>query len=282
MGSTGENPLQGDFPALPRLRPGEASPLITAKTQSVRAAWGTLMREYRDRAKAGQAGVRQLIVGCCLALMSCNVKEAGNERSAGIDNEFIGENQAITDNGAFAVQEFNSPLSPQENALSAREGSDNERLVRWQDRVRPRPANAFPKIGTCYESRIKKIALHHQRVSGGKLPDGEALQKGSDYWDDDWGREENPVRENGRIAIPFNGHMVYDNGLEQFFGGHWSKSEAPPFAHSRVGDRVEMCVVELPDHCPSGDFRGVIYRTHDLRTGGVWEEADSLHMCGGQ
>ena len=90
-----------------------------------------------------------------------------------------------------------------------------------------------------------------------------------------------PVRQNGRIAIPFNGYMIYVNGLEQVFDGHWSKKEPPAIAGASVGDEVVMCVTHLPDHRPPGDFRGIVYKTRDLRTGKDWEEGDSLHDCGG-
>ena len=52
-------------------------------------------------------------------------------------------------------------------------------------------------------------------------------------------------------------------------------------AHTRVGDRVRMCLVSIPEDCPPGDDRGRYYKTTNLRTGESWELPDSQHMCGG-
>jgi hypothetical protein len=52
-------------------------------------------------------------------------------------------------------------------------------------------------------------------------------------------------------------------------------------ARSKVGDRVVMCLKELPKDCPPGDNRGRVYNTKNLRTGEAWTLADSQHSCGG-
>jgi hypothetical protein len=49
----------------------------------------------------------------------------------------------------------------------------------------------------------------------------------------------------------------------------------------RVGDRVKMCLTEVPDECPPGDDRGKVYAVTDLRTGTRWEASVSEHGCGG-
>ncbi|CAN5638842.1 hypothetical protein BH10PSE14_BH10PSE14_00130 [soil metagenome] len=220
------------------------------------------------------------ILACCLLLSGCGdpATNAGHQENA------LGEYVAVSNEDAVkGGEEF--VLTPAERkaevARRVREDREAERFDRWRASVLPTPRHAFPKIGTCYASHIKEIAIHHERISDGRFPDGEPLEKGSYYWDDDWAWEANPIRENGRIAIPFNGYILYSNGLEQPFDQTWPKQEPPPFARSRVGDKVVMCVVELPDHCPPNDFRGVTYRTRNLRTGGVWEQGDSQHMCGG-
>lgn len=101
-------------------------------------------------------------------------------------------------------------------------------------------------------------------------------------WDQKWRWERYPIRDHGRISIPYNGYIGYSNGLEQMFGDEtWKKQEPPPFANGRVGDKVMMCVVELPSRCRPGAFYGITYRTHDLRTGGAWEAPDSLLDCAG-
>ena len=50
---------------------------------------------------------------------------------------------------------------------------------------------------------------------------------------------------------------------------------------SRVGDKVRMCLVSIPQDCPPGDDRGRRYTTTNLRTGEAWTLPDSQHMCGG-
>jgi len=52
-------------------------------------------------------------------------------------------------------------------------------------------------------------------------------------------------------------------------------------AHSRVGDKVRICLVEVPSDCPPNDTRGKVYKTTNLRTNETWTMADSQHMCGG-
>ena len=50
---------------------------------------------------------------------------------------------------------------------------------------------------------------------------------------------------------------------------------------SKVGDKVELCLVSLPQDCPAGDERGKVYAAVNLRTQAFWELADAEHMCGG-
>jgi hypothetical protein len=50
---------------------------------------------------------------------------------------------------------------------------------------------------------------------------------------------------------------------------------------SAIGDKVKMCLVEIPKDCPSGDERGRVYNTKNLRTGEAWTLADAQHRCGG-
>lgn len=49
----------------------------------------------------------------------------------------------------------------------------------------------------------------------------------------------------------------------------------------KAGDPIRLCVVSLPQNCPPGDYRGSTYRATNLRTGTVWETANSQHSCGG-
>jgi hypothetical protein len=65
-------------------------------------------------------------------------------------------------------------------------------------------------------------------------------------------------------------------------GGYQVSYEAvPAIRHSRRGDKIRLCLTELPTDCPKGDERGKIYRATNLRTGETWELPDSEHGCGG-
>jgi len=55
----------------------------------------------------------------------------------------------------------------------------------------------------------------------------------------------------------------------------------PEITHSKVGDKVELCLVSLPENCPKDDDRGKIYAAFNLRTNEFWELPDAEHMCGG-
>ncbi|HVY50822.1 MAG TPA: hypothetical protein VHA07_04605 [Devosia sp.] len=54
-----------------------------------------------------------------------------------------------------------------------------------------------------------------------------------------------------------------------------------PIEKARVGDKITLCLVSLPDNCPPGDDRGKVYSALDHRTKGKWELPDAEHMCGG-
>jgi len=55
----------------------------------------------------------------------------------------------------------------------------------------------------------------------------------------------------------------------------------PAIHRSRIGDKVRLCLVSIPEDCPPGDDRGKVYNATNLRTGESWEAPDSQHMCGG-
>ena len=57
--------------------------------------------------------------------------------------------------------------------------------------------------------------------------------------------------------------------------------EIPEVGRAKVGDKVELCLVSLPEDCPPGDERGKVYTTTNKRTGKSWTQADSSHLCGG-
>jgi hypothetical protein len=51
--------------------------------------------------------------------------------------------------------------------------------------------------------------------------------------------------------------------------------------NSRRGDRVLLCLTEIPVGCPQGDERGRTYKATNLRTRESWSAIDSEHSCGG-
>jgi hypothetical protein len=108
--------------------------------------------------------------------------------------------------------------------------------------VRLASASSFAKIGTCYPARITAIG----------------------------GRFGGPPDRNGGTTVAFDiGLSLVDYGLVR------------PVARSRVGDRVRVCVHDLPEDCPGNDLRGIGYRTRNLRTGESWIMGDSQHGCRG-
>jgi hypothetical protein len=110
-------------------------------------------------------------------------------------------------------------------------------------RARNPPKHGFPKLGSCYLTRVTAIE--------GRLR-GDAVTGGS------------------------GSQVELGNGVFQV-----SYEMVPQIVHSRVGDRVTMCVVRLPTKCPKGDFRGVVYRTGNWRTKESWTLPNAEHNCGG-
>jgi len=104
------------------------------------------------------------------------------------------------------------------------------------------PKHGFPKLGSCYVSRISAV----EGRLGGK-PDSDS-----------------------------GSQVEFKNGVVQT-----SYDVVRAIVRSRVGDKVSMCVVKLPSHCPPNDFRGVVYRTHNWRTHEHWTLPNSEHDCGG-
>jgi hypothetical protein len=106
---------------------------------------------------------------------------------------------------------------------------------------------ALPTVaGTCVLTRIASI--------GARLVDGRTGQ---------------PIAGSGS-AVTFA-----NKGYQVSYG------EEPPIARSRTGDRVYLCLMQIPRGCPPGDDRGKIYTTTNLRTLESWTLPDAEHGCGG-
>jgi hypothetical protein len=111
----------------------------------------------------------------------------------------------------------------------------------------PAPVTPAPiKLGQCVRAKIASL--------GQRLMDA---------------RTDKPLRGSGSV-------VRFSNLLEQV-----SYDEIPAIRRSRVGDPVEMCLIQLPSDCPPGDARGKVYRTTNLRTRSSWTLSDSEHSCGG-
>ena len=110
-------------------------------------------------------------------------------------------------------------------------------------------AHGLPKrIGECRETRITQITTRW----------GDPLTYDEDYYS-------------------ASGSLVrFSNG-----GNQVSFSKVQELIRSRVRDRVRMCLISVPEHCPPGDDRGRSYRTTNLRTGESWTLPDDTRVCGG-
>lgn len=51
--------------------------------------------------------------------------------------------------------------------------------------------------------------------------------------------------------------------------------------NSKVGDSVNLCLIAVPNDCPKGDNRGIVYQATNLRTNETWQAQNSEHSCGG-
>jgi hypothetical protein len=110
----------------------------------------------------------------------------------------------------------------------------------------PPPTPAPEKLGQCVRARIVSL--------GQRLMDA---------------RTETPIKGSGSM-------VRFSNLVAQV-----SYDEVRGIQRSRVGDLVEICLVQLPSDCPPGDARGKIYKTTNLRTKSTWTLPDSEHSCGG-
>ena len=104
------------------------------------------------------------------------------------------------------------------------------------------------------------------------------------------GAETNSVMQVGdcvETSVPLVGARlegVADSGSSVEFANGTSQvayDVLPGIANSRVGDRVRICLVSVPENCPPGDNRGRVYAGTNLRTNETWTAPDSQHMCGG-
>jgi hypothetical protein len=70
--------------------------------------------------------------------------------------------------------------------------------------------------------------------------------------------------------------LDYANGIDGV-----SYDTVPEVTAAKAGDKVELCLVSLPQNCPKGDDRGKVWLAVDLKTHQFWQLPDAEHMCGG-
>src|SRR5579871_2396017 len=80
-----------------------------------------------------------------------------------------------------------------------------------------------------------------------------------------------------RLGAAGTGSVIsFANGVRQI-----SYQTVASIDHSKPGDTVKLCLVQLPKNCPAGDDRGKVYTGQNQRTHESWRESDSEHACGG-
>jgi hypothetical protein len=110
-------------------------------------------------------------------------------------------------------------------------------------------SNLPQKVGQCVETAIRKISDRFGKPVS-PLPSKDGFDPGT--------------------------LVVFENG-----GSQISYDKETSVLRSKIGDKVRMCLVEIPKDCPPGDDRGRVYNTKNLRTGEAWTLSDSQHRCGG-
>lgn len=84
--------------------------------------------------------------------------------------------------------------------------------------------------------------------------------------------------------VAYVGFRAGDSGsVIEYANGLWQVDYniIPGIRSSRRGDRVLLCLTDIPIDCPSGDDRGRTYKGTNLRTVESWSAINSEHSCGG-
>ena len=91
-----------------------------------------------------------------------------------------------------------------------------------------------------------------------------------------------PGDTGGEVSISFqNGIILYITKVDALS----SSENADKYMYSTKdfakGDRVKLCLTELPKDCPPGDDRGKIYLVQNYKNKKKFSGVDAWHMCGG-
>lgn len=89
------------------------------------------------------------------------------------------------------------------------------------------------------------------------------------------------------ITTRFGDPIDYDNadqGTAVTFRGDLSQvsyEREEALTAAKAGDRVVLCLMNIPHDCPKGDLRGRLYLGYDVDAKVQWVLPDSQHLCGG-
>lgn len=91
-----------------------------------------------------------------------------------------------------------------------------------------------------------------------------------------------PGDTGGEVSVSFqNGIILYITKMDTLP----SSENADKYMYSTKdfakGDRVKLCLTELPKDCPPGDDRGKIYSVQNYKNKKTFSGVDAWHMCGG-
>jgi hypothetical protein len=95
--------------------------------------------------------------------------------------------------------------------------------------------------------------------------------------------EETTVREVG-ARLTSEGKPVWGSGVSIVFeNGVYltSYDNLLVVENQRPGDKVRLCLLEVPVGCPPGDDRGWKYSVYDYTQNETYVMFNSQHMCGG-
>jgi uncharacterized protein len=117
------------------------------------------------------------------------------------------------------------------------------------------PKNFPKKVGECVDSLIEDKTTRFEGAIAGEA--------------------------GGEVSISFqNGIILYITKVDAL-----PSENADKYMYSTKdfakGDRVKLCLTELPKDCPPGDDRGKIYSVQNYKNKKTFSGVDAWHMCGG-
>lgn len=150
---------------------------------------------------------------------------------------------SLANQGPPPAERLNPGTAPPDKWTPAPDETDEDEYVPNTERISKLPR----KVGECFETTITEIT-------------------------DRYGEDIAPHPKKG----PDPGTIVrFSNS-----GVQVSLRREKTIVNSQVFDKVNMCLVQVPQQCP-GDLRGRVYKTTNLRTKESWSLANDITSCGG-